>query len=44
MEEESLVEAEDLLEPPRAGEMRKDFHDTNYLPFPRRNRGLQSDE
>ena len=24
--------------------MRKDFYDTNYFPFPRRNRGLQSDE
>ena len=40
IEEESPVEAEDLLQPPRTGEMRKDFYDTNYLPFPRRNRGL----
>ena len=44
IEEESPVEAEDLLQPPRTREMRKDFYDTNYLPFPRRNRGLQSDE
>ena len=44
IEEESLVEAEDLLHPPSTGEMRKDFYDTNYLPFPRRNKGLQSDE
>jgi len=44
IEEESPVEAEDLLQPPRTGEMRKDFYDTNYLPFSRRNRGLQSDE
>jgi len=44
IEEESPVEAEDLLQPPRTGEMWKDFYDTNYLPFPRRNRGLQSDE
>jgi len=44
IEEENPVEAEDLLQPPRAGEMRKDFHDTNYLSFPKRNRGLQSDE
>jgi hypothetical protein len=44
IEEERPVEAEDLLQPSRTGEMRKDFHDTNYLPFPRRNRGLQSDE
>ena len=41
IEEES---PEDLLQPPRTGEMRKDFYDTNYLPFPRRNRGLQSYE
>jgi len=33
-----VIEEEDLLEPPSTGEMRKDFHDTNYLPFPRRNR------
>jgi len=44
IEEESPVEAEDLLQPPRTREMRKDFYDTNYLPFPRKNRGLQSDE
>jgi len=44
IEEESPIEAEDLLQPPSTGEMRKDFHDTNYLPFPRRNRRLQSDE
>jgi len=44
IEEESPVEAEELLQPPSTGEMRKDFHNTNYLPFPRRNRGLQSDE
>ena len=42
--EESPIEAEDLLQPPRTGEMRKDFYDTNCLPFPRRNRGQQSDE
>jgi len=40
IEEESPVEAEELLQPPRTGEMRKDFYDTNYLPFPIRNRGL----
>ena len=44
IEEENPVEAEDLLQPPSSREMRKDFHDTNYLPFPKRNRGLQSDE
>ena len=44
IEEENTVEAEDILQPPSTGEMRKDFHDTNYLPFPRRNRGLQLDE
>ena len=44
IEEESPLEAEELLQPPSTGEMRKDFHDTNYLPFPTRNRGLQSDE
>jgi len=44
IEQESPVEAEDLLQPQRSREMRKDFHDTNYLQFPRRNRGLQSDE
>jgi len=44
IEEENPVEAEDLLQPPSIGEMRKDFHDSNYLPFPRRNTGLQSDE
>jgi len=37
IEEGSPVEAEDLLQPPRTGEMRKYFYDTNYLPFPRRN-------
>jgi len=40
IEEESPVEVEDLLQPPSTGEMKKDFYDTNYLPFPRRNRGL----
>ena len=39
IEEESPVEAEDMLQQ-RTGEMRKDFYDTNYLPFSRRNRGL----
>jgi len=40
------VFADPLLhqQPPRTGEMRKNIYDTNYLPFPRRNRGLQSDE
>jgi hypothetical protein len=42
--EENPVEAEELLRSPRTGEMMKDFYDTNYLPFPRRNRGPQSDE
>jgi len=44
IEEKSPVVAEDLLQLPSTGEMRKDFYDTNYLPFPRRKRGLQSDE
>jgi len=44
IEEGSPIEAEELLQPPSTGEMRKDFHDTNYLSFSRRNRGLGSDE
>jgi len=35
IEEENPIEEEDLLQPPSTGEMRKDFYDTNYLPFPK---------
>lgn len=43
-EEENPNEVEELLQAPSTQEMRKNYYDTNYLPFPRRNRGLQSDE
>jgi hypothetical protein len=43
-EEENHNEVEELLQEPQEREMRQDFHDINYLPFPLRNRRLQLDE
>jgi len=40
IEEENPIEVEDLLQPLSIGEIRNDYHDTNYLPFLRRNREL----
>jgi hypothetical protein len=39
-EEENHNEVEELLQEPQEREMRQDFHDINYLPFPLRNRRL----
>jgi hypothetical protein len=43
-EEENHNQVEELFQEPQEREMRQDFHDTNYLPFPQRNKRLQSDE
>jgi hypothetical protein len=46
-EEENNTEAEQDVQPQdilQDHEMRHNFHDTNYIPFPRRIRRSQSDE